>query len=657
MASLVPPPDSDVPDYHEALDVAIAAAQQAGELLRAELHRPGGPRGTERECPADREAERVIRARLLAAFPLFGVVGEELPAENRAALDPAKHVWLIDPNDGTQPFHMGYRGSSVSIALLRRGVPVLGVVLAYSAPDDDGDLITWAEGCGSVYRNGRAVERSWPDELSSEVTILVTHHADDRPELTSSLIAPARFRAVPSIAYRLALVGVGEGDLAVSLNQPASFDVGAGHAILRGAGGDLFHERGEVRRYGLDGSSSGNCIGGVAWLVKQLLEHERASELFGRRLRSIPAPSASQMPPAAGSSTPRPPSAELFSPVRPVRGRLLRNSSELTRAQGCLLGQLAGDALGSLVEFQRPVAIRQKFPKGVRTIQGSEVWDTLAGQPTDDSELALMLARSLVAEGGYDKRKVLAAYVAWLHSAPFDCGSTIRAALQAAMDALGRGADPLLAVERSAIRDSQANGALMRLSPLAIFGAGTSPERVVSWARVDAQLTHPHLECQEANAAFAFAIAHAIASGAHAREVYDATLDWSRKNLSSPSIVALLQRSETQAPSDYNKHEGWVHIAFSNAFYQLLHAPSAEEGLVATVAEGGDSDTNAAIAGALLGAVHGLRAWPTSWIDRVLSCRPLEAAGARRPRPQMFWPTDALVLAERLLLAGHELSG
>jgi len=34
----------------------------------------------------------------------------------------------------------------------------------------------------------------------------------------------------------------------------------------------------------------------------------------------------------------------------------------LSRAQGCLLGQLAGDALGSLVEFQTPEQIRQKYP-------------------------------------------------------------------------------------------------------------------------------------------------------------------------------------------------------------------------------------------------------------------------------------------------------
>ena len=63
-------------------------------------------------------------------------------------------------------------------------------------------------------------------------------------------------------------------------------------------------------------------------------------------------------------------------------------------------------------------------------------------------------------------------------------------------------------------------------------------------------------------------------------------------------------------------------IAFRNALYQLLHAPSAEEGIVNTVMQGGDTDTNAAICGALLGAVNGLSAMPKRWIETLRNCRP-----------------------------------
>jgi hypothetical protein len=99
-----------------------------------------------------------------------------------------------------------------------------------------------------------------------------------------------------------------------------------------------------------------------------------------------------------------------------------------------------------------------------------------------------------------------------------------------------------------------------------------------------------------------------------------------------------------------------VKIALQNAFHELVHAPSLEEGVVATVRRGGDTDTNAAITGALLGAVHGRDAVPAQWRSLVLSCRPLPPR-ARRPRPRACWPVDLMEIAERLLLAGEETSG
>ena len=92
----------------------------------------------------------------------------------------------------------------------------------------------------------------------------------------------------------------------------------------------------------------------------------------------------------------------------------------LLHAEGCLLGQLAGDSLGSLVEFQSPLEIRRKYPDGVRELADGGTWGTIAGQPTDDSEMALMLARTLVQGRRYDAEDARKAYVFWLHSHPFD---------------------------------------------------------------------------------------------------------------------------------------------------------------------------------------------------------------------------------------------
>jgi len=94
-----------------------------------------------------------------------------------------------------------------------------------------------------------------------------------------------------------------------------------------------------------------------------------------------------------------------------------------------------------------------------------------------------------------------------------------------------------------------------------------------------------------------------------------------------------------------------VLMTLQNAFHELLHAPSIEAGVVATVRRGGDTDTNGAVAGALLGAVHGRGAIPLQWRSMILSCRP-HPLRARRPRPRSCWPVDALELAEGLVLAG-----
>jgi ADP-ribosylglycohydrolase len=140
------------------------------------------------------------------------------------------------------------------------------------------------------------------------------------------------------------------------------------------------------------------------------------------------------------------------------------------RAQGCLLGQLAGDALGSMVEFQTAAAIRRRYPHGLRVIGPSPVHGTIAGQPTDDSELALLLARTLVANGTFDDEQVANVYADWLESDPFDVGITIGQATQAMTAARRRGQSLSAAARAAANATSEANGALMRQCPLAILG-------------------------------------------------------------------------------------------------------------------------------------------------------------------------------------------
>ncbi len=328
----------------------------------------------------------------------------------------------------------------------------------------------------------------------------------------------------------------------------------------------------------------------------------------------------------------------------------------LGRAQGCLLGQLSGDALGGLVEFQSAEQIAAAYPAGgPDVLRDGGTWNTLAGQPTDDSEMALSLARSLVARGGFDLEAVAEAYTAWYKSPPFDIGSTTSQALSAAARASAGGVAQ--AAQRAANRDSQANGALMRVSPLAIFGAALPNDELASLARQDASLTHPNPACQGASAVLCVAIAEAIRTGGSPAQVYAAALRWAEDAIHTgtlhPDVLQTLRDAATHRPASYIKQMGWVRTALQNAFFQLLHAPDFAAGVIDTVRCGGDTDTNGAIAGALLGAVHGREAIPAQWRDRVLCCRPIAGIeGVRKPRPRTFWPVDALCLSEHLLWVG-----
>jgi ADP-ribosyl-[dinitrogen reductase] hydrolase len=319
----------------------------------------------------------------------------------------------------------------------------------------------------------------------------------------------------------------------------------------------------------------------------------------------------------------------------------IKMKATISRAQGCLLGQLAGDALGSLVEFRTPQDIKDQYPQGVRELADGGTWNTVAGQPTDDSEMALLLARMLADHGRYDPAKARKAYEFWLDSGPFDCGMTISSGLRG---------DPN--------PDSQANGAMMRISPLGIFGANYDLSQVAQWARQDAAITHPHQVCLQTNALFTMAIAHAVRQGCDARNLYCQIVTWAEEMKVDGNLIDTIRGAAETPPADYVHQQGWVLTALRNALWQLLHAPNLEEAVVDTVMRGGDTDTNAAICGALLGAVYGRKAVPIQWVESLLKCRP--AAGqpnVRNPRPECFWPVDALKLAERLITCDPTTAG
>jgi ADP-ribosylglycohydrolase/fructose-1,6-bisphosphatase/inositol monophosphatase family enzyme len=602
------------PTLTAVLPFVIDLVQQAGDRLAAEFSRPNGPRFSNTETsPIDTEIEVFLRERLTALLPAR-FVGEE---EGAHPAEANGFCWVVDPHDGTRAFLEGRRGSAISVALLRDGTPVLGVVFAPTSPDRGPDMIAWAEG-GGITRNGVAVRTDLSrGSLTADDVVLLNHGAGQRPLWSSAACSPARFMPLPSIAYRLARVAVGDGVATVTLRPVNAHDIAAGHALLTAAGGILVAEDGVPVTYGTHGDSRPfACFGGAPAAV---------AVLRTRKWR--------------GSTEPRRTASFSLTWPRAAEDR------RFDRALGCMLGMVIGDSLGSQVEFQTAASIRQRYPKGVRNLNPSSVWRTLAGQPTDDSELGITLARSLVGESAYNPELAAAAYGMWYSSGPFDIGGTTSLAFGAAASARTHKAT---AAKQAADRNSQANGSLMRIAPIGVWAAG--PNEAAAAAAEDSELSHPHPVCRAACAAFAASISVAL-EGADRQAMLATAMRIAREaGAEAAPVSAVLDKAASGvAPAEFQHQMGWVLIALQNAFFHLAAGTALEPALIETVGRGGDTDTNAAIAGALLGAADGRASFPVRWVLPVLTCRPDRGLHAARPRPEAYWPDDLLELTEALL--------
>lgn len=332
------------PNPAALLPAVIELAREAGSVIDAEFSRPGGPRLIDHvTAPVDREIELLLRARLTALLEAR-FVGEETGVLEAGS---SGFCWVVDPHDGTRAFLEGRRGSAVSIALLRRGEPVLGVVYAPSSPDRGPDMIAWAEGT-SITRNGSPVaidlrRRS----LAPDDVVFLNHGAWQRPVWHGRASAPGRFMPLPSIAYRLARVAVGDGIATLTLRPVNALDIVAGHALLTAAGGELVAEDGTPVSYSEQGESRPSaCFGGAPAAVRTLR---------GRTWRGSTEP---RRVPRVWLDWPR--AAEAVA---------------LDRAVGAMLGMLIGESVNAAADGR------------------------IAGQPGPAGEAALSFARELLGGG------------------------------------------------------------------------------------------------------------------------------------------------------------------------------------------------------------------------------------------------------------------
>jgi hypothetical protein len=181
------------------------------------------------------------------------------------------------------------------------------------------------------------------------------------------------------------------------------------------------------------------------------------------------------------------------------------------------------------------------------------------------------------------------------------------------------------------------NGQLMRIAPLAVARFSLDPVVDAALAQrfcaQECALTHPNPVAVDAGCVFVAALRSAIA-GAAPSDVYAVALAHAATEPVRASIRnARLAPQSAEFPADGTK-AGYLGVALQNAFYHLLRMTTFERAIVDTVRLGGDTDTNCAIVGALLGACVGASGIPRVWRNAViLASSPSRAAASPPPPP------------------------
>ena len=294
---------------------------------------------------------------------------------------------------------------------------------------------------------------------------------------------------------------------------------------------------------------------------------------------------------------------------------MMLTSAQTDRACGVLLACAVGDALGAGYEFGS--APYDGWPAMI----GGGLGGFAPGEWTDDTAQAMAIAR--VAATGADLRTpaaldaVASGFAEWYASGPADVGIQTGQVLRlAGVDATARQmAAAAETVHRQSGGRSAGNGSLMRTAPVAIAHLD-DPAALVEAAREISALTHHDPMAGEGAALWCLMIRHAVLHGAFptADDVLpllgETTRDW----------AAVLGEAEAYPPSRFTEN-GWVVGALQAAWSTIVHTPVPDDlpcrhlqhALATAIGIGNDTDTVAAIAGALLGARWGASAIPQEW--------------------------------------------
>jgi ADP-ribosylglycohydrolase len=288
------------------------------------------------------------------------------------------------------------------------------------------------------------------------------------------------------------------------------------------------------------------------------------------------------------------------------------------RAVGAVVGSAVGDALGAPFEFGPAGAFSARFPVAGAggEMRGGGGWEP--GEATDDTQMAVLVAESLLERAGLDLPDMFARFQRWAASEPKDIGLQTE-------DVLTNG----LPWDRAATAHFQVNqraagnGSLMRATTSAVYFARAGRPGTMAAARRIAALTHGDPAAWEGTAVF-HELVRVTLDGADPLDALPATLAAVHPDHRARYATVLAPDWHPDRATEFN---GAVWPCLGSAVWALRTTTTFEDAVRAAIDLGGDTDTVAAVTGALAGATYGPLAIPSRWTDPLHV--PLPGSGGR----------------------------
>lgn len=283
------------------------------------------------------------------------------------------------------------------------------------------------------------------------------------------------------------------------------------------------------------------------------------------------------------------------------------------KVTGAIFGQAIGDAFGLGTEFLNREQIREYYPNGLTNYNQFVLDDHRRhwkpGEWTDDTDQMLCILDSILANGKIEILDIARRIHSWAYNGGRGLGQTVGNVLTQKnfLD------DPHKASEtvwEESGRRGAANGAVMRTSVLGIWQYHDKAAIKANAENV-CRITHHDPRCVASCLAVVTAINRLIMGETNVEKLLsDIEREVAQIDMQILESLKLAKQDKIEVLELDGKGIGYTLKATAAGFWVLNNCSSFDEGIQAVANQGGDADTNGAVAGAMLGARFGYRGIP-----------------------------------------------